>query len=382
MLTPTRRQPARKARNTSNANLPVKSPKDPAIHESSEHESDSTTGDRDSDGDYAGERTDKAAAVTSYRMPIQTARRAVGLGPNFKYRSQGRLQKRPRHTHSAFSQNYQAGDIVASESSPRPISVEEAERIAWLAKYRGVLTRWTGERPHKQTQSRLFSLPAEIVDRILGDHALNERDHLALSGTCTAVRMGYSDVVWKPMLNLHTPFSHNQFTYKLLGDPCNLQAARTIHPDPSPLTPRHKLWSSALGNIRAYQSSSSSTNPATVKPGIDFDAPCYKPKHKRCKCLKLMGPSHAKVISNVNLMKTTWGHIFYHYQSLSERVSHTSFESVERINTRGETVNMYNLAAVDAAILRQTNGVYRAMKIRDEDLQRGKRKGAPKDREW
>jgi hypothetical protein len=43
---------------------------------------------------------------------------------------------------------------------------------------------------------------------------------------------------------------------------------------------------------------------------------------------------------------------------------------------------MYCLATVDAAILKMLGGVYPAMKIRDVDIKRGKRKRAPKDKEW
>ncbi|THU84956.1 hypothetical protein K435DRAFT_395810 [Dendrothele bispora CBS 962.96] len=309
-------------------------------------------------------------------------------------RGQGRLTKPSKrdtlNLSSAVDMDSEEGHSALASS--KWISVEEAERNVWTAIHWPYAPRWTGTRPHTQEQSPLLTLPAEIVDRILGDQVLNERDHLALSGTCTAIRMGYSDAFWEATLKLHTPFSHNQFTYSLLSDPCNIRAARTIFPEPSPLPPRCKLWSTALGNIRAYRNSIfsasyasvtfSGSDPPIIKPGIDFYTPCYKPKHKKCQCLRAMGPSHAKVISNVNLRKTSWGHIFYHYQSLSEQVSHTSFESVTRINTRGKETEMFNLAAVDAAILRTLGGVYRAMNIRDEDAKRGRRRKAPKDRDW
>ncbi|KAF5390602.1 hypothetical protein D9757_002621 [Collybiopsis confluens] len=88
--------------------------------------------------------------------------------------------------------------------------------------------RHFGPRPHRQEQSGFLLLPAELVDKILADNVLNEREHLGLSGTCTSLRLGYNDQVWEDTLNIHTPFSHNQFTYRLLHDPCNSGQALTI----------------------------------------------------------------------------------------------------------------------------------------------------------
>ncbi|KAF5367058.1 hypothetical protein D9758_003881 [Tetrapyrgos nigripes] len=397
MSTPTRRQPARKARDSlslsastdQEASPPQKSrnmgkgkARAKASESAGEEESEDNGMEEDEEDEQESRqsRPAKKARTTSTpgnsyessvlaRPPItrvkQTARRAVpfaGRGRAFMPRSQGRVRKR---SSSGFVPE-------AKEDNSAIVSVQEAERRVWRLRFPE--PRYYGDRPHMQSQSPLFSLPPEIVDIILGDRVHSEREHLALSGTCTALRMGYSEAVWEPMLKYHTPFSHNQFTYKLLQDPCNLSAARTIDPEHSgPIPAKSKLWSTALGHI----------TDKLAKPGIDFTAPCYKAKHKRCQCMKTMGPNHAKVISNVNLLKTTWGHIFLSLSgSLSETVNYKDFESVERSNTKGEIVNMYCLATVDAAILKARGGVYDAMEIRDVDVKRGKRRKAPKDRDW
>lgn len=73
-------------------------------------------------------------------------------------------------------------------------------------------------RPNQQKESPLLSLPPEIFDEIvrvliihlptesqclcsnniqLGDPVLSEREHIALSGTCTLLRLGYDETVWE-----------------------------------------------------------------------------------------------------------------------------------------------------------------------------------------
>ncbi|KAJ7593455.1 hypothetical protein C8J56DRAFT_498547 [Mycena floridula] len=210
---------------------------------------------------------------------------------------------------------------------------------------------YRGPRPHRQPQSGLLSLPAEIVDRIFGDQALNERDHLSLSGTCTAIRLGYCPEIWTAMADLRVPFSHNPFSYRLLQKPCNAEASATIYPDIVPAPPVARIWTNAIAaagrNI----------------PGIDFDAPCYKKKHKRCSCMSVMGQSHAQVISNVNALKTTWGHIYYHYQDLADLIDEEDFETANKSNPKGQRVEMMRLATVDAAILTAVGGPWAANKI-------------------
>lgn len=100
--------------------------------------------------------------------------------------------------------------------------------------------------------------------------------------------------------------------------------------------------------------------------------------------MKVHGQSHAAVISNVNNRKTGWGHIFYHYQGLSETVSKGNFSSVARRNTRGEDTEWFRLASVDAAILSAVGGVVNAKRLRDEEMRKlaasgRKRRRAPAD---
>lgn len=167
------------------------------------------------------------------------------------------------------------------------------------------------------------------------------RDHLALSGTCTAVRLGYNDDVWKvnnflvsfllygvclsrrsPALTLHvqemnpdkkTPFTHNAFTYDLLLNPCYAHNGTRLLPEShrSPPPAVTRIWS------RAFEALNSSDPAKRKRPGMDFDARCWKPRHKKCQCMRLnpvMGPYHSKVVSQVNNRKTPWGSIVYNYR--------------------------------------------------------------------
>ncbi|KAF9020194.1 hypothetical protein BDP27DRAFT_1354620 [Rhodocollybia butyracea] len=307
----------------------------------------------------------------------QTARRAVPSGAAARtHRSQGRSKRRKVNEEALEEEEGQIAQDTAVLGNS----------------YASYTPPYTGPRPRPQNQSSFLSkLAAELVDKILGDGVLNERDHLALSGVCTAMRLGYTEEFWNATLKVHTPFSHNQFTYRLLHDPCNTREGCHIHEEKTCLsgavnTTVHAAGSSnTQGTVPAaahiWTRAITRINDKSMNPGIDFDGPCYKARHKRCKCMRFMGQGHAKVISNVNIKKTSWGHIFYHYQGLSEYVSHTDFDSESKVNTKGERTEMYCLAQVDAAILNEVGGVWAAGRVRKSEEGK-KRKRPPKDRDW
>lgn len=114
------------------------------------------------------------------------------------------------------------------------------------------------------------------------------------------------------------PASHNTFSYALLKSPCNAAEGTTILDESSPAPPKSRIWSRALRT--------------DVRAGINFQGPCYKARHMKCQCMqlhvfehlihfvnhyagmRLHGPNHSAVISNVNIHKTSWGQILFHYQ--------------------------------------------------------------------
>ncbi|KAH8814615.1 hypothetical protein DL96DRAFT_1624322 [Flagelloscypha sp. PMI_526] len=215
---------------------------------------------------------------------------------------------------------------------------------------------------HLQTQSWLLHLlPAEILDSIFGDLVLNERDHIALSGTCTLLRLGYTEEVWQTMIptsNSPKGFRQSHFNFALLSDPCNLSQCLTIpvH-SPTASTARSHIFSAAL-------SRSSSAHAA----GINVKAKCANPKHKRkkrCNCLRFVGPAHGKVVRGVNARSTPWGKIELKYQSLSTLIDpvqagfRSAFPPGDR---RWQKLNFqtrdycFCLATVDAAIWNAAGG--------------------------
>ncbi|KAH8822374.1 hypothetical protein DL96DRAFT_1620851 [Flagelloscypha sp. PMI_526] len=240
---------------------------------------------------------------------------------------------------------------------------------------------------HIQTQSALLHiLPAEILDSILGDLVLNERDHIALSGTCTLLRLGYTEEVWQvhsllitafhkkgnPPSNVpyllkyqtmipspprSNAFRQTHFTSALLSDPCNVSQCLTIPMvPPTAGTPRSRIFSTAL-------SRTSSADAA----GINLKAKCANPKHKRKKnwsCLRFEGPSHEKIVRGVNTKLTAWGRIEFRYQSLSTLIDpvQANFRSVlpasdkHRESSDLPLYRCYCLATVDAAIWKAAGG--------------------------
>ncbi|KAH8814614.1 hypothetical protein DL96DRAFT_1624317 [Flagelloscypha sp. PMI_526] len=213
---------------------------------------------------------------------------------------------------------------------------------------------------HPQTQSALIhTLPPEILDAILGDLVLNERDHIALSGTCTLIRLGYTEQVWQTMIPGPIPRNtvrESHFTLALLSDPCNLSQCFSVSPIPN--TARSRIFSTAL----SYTST-------TVTPGIDLRSICANLEHKKrkreCDCIRFVGPAHGKVVRRVNARLTAWGRIEYRYKSLSKLIdpAQVNLRSVLPIEDKNKRepknhaqYRCYCLATVDAAIWNAAGG--------------------------
>ncbi|KAH8814613.1 hypothetical protein DL96DRAFT_1624312 [Flagelloscypha sp. PMI_526] len=164
---------------------------------------------------------------------------------------------------------------------------------------------------HLQTQSALLhTLPAEILDSILGDLVLNERDHIALSGTCTLIRLGYTEEVWQTMISKPIPRNsvrESHFTLSLLFDPCNLSHCFTVSELPSAAnSARSRIFSTALSRISSAEIL-----------GINLKVKCDNSRHKgkrKCGCIRFIGPAHEKVVVGVNAKLTAWGRIEFRYK--------------------------------------------------------------------
>ncbi|KAH8798689.1 hypothetical protein DL96DRAFT_1824446 [Flagelloscypha sp. PMI_526] len=223
---------------------------------------------------------------------------------------------------------------------------------------------------HIQSQSAfLHILPAEILDMIFGDLVLNERDHIALSGTCTLLRLGYTEQVWQTMIPgpIHpNTVRTSHFTLALLSDPS-----------------RSRIFSTALSRTASVDT-----------PGIiNLMDKCDNQRHKRkrnCNCIRFMGPAHGKVVRGVNAKLTAWGRIESRYQSLSSLIDPAQagfrfiFPSADRWRqNRGDGTKYYCycLATVDAAIWNAAGGAAGVRDIWEKQVE-AHRRGEYEPPQW
>ncbi|KAE9387128.1 hypothetical protein BT96DRAFT_493224 [Gymnopus androsaceus JB14] len=162
-------------------------------------------------------------------FPVQTARRLVAPSPSPIDRGAA-LGKRKRtevyygeaenEDEEAETENAKSEDDNPPKQKTKklqsPMKVNANAAGPSSSSTYSYYSRYSGPRPHPQEQSPFLSLPAELLDRILADRVLNERDHLALSGVCTALRLGYDEEVWNASYGHSSIPNTNEYPPRLL----------------------------------------------------------------------------------------------------------------------------------------------------------------------